>query len=357
MDDTTSQVIDTNPAPVGASLEPAAPTVTEKAEPNWEEANDADLSAIFRKHNPERESDGKFAAPADATKLPDQAQTQEAEQPVAAISAPVSWSAEHKEAFKTLPPSMQQYVVQRDKETSEILSRQGNELSSFEPIKSVIEQHADIFERNGLEFSDGLGRLLGAERFLEQNPHAAIAQIAQAYGVDLRSYNGQQQPQNSAEQALHQRIAQLEDQLNDTTGRIQQREAHEAQTQLQSTTNLIEKFSADKPDWADLENDVHEAIIGIRAAIEQGVRPAMQPEQILSTAYERAQRNNPEAWAKKLDTDRKTEEAKKLSEAQKRADEAKRSKVVNITSSPASGRTVSSIDDTLRDSFRKAQTA
>lgn len=358
--DNTTQVIDTSPAPVGATPEPAALTVTEKPveAPNWEEAADAEMSAIFRKNNPPREDDGKFAgtAPKEPV-LPDQAQTEKVEQPVAAINAPQSWSAEKKAIFATLPPDAQEYIAQRDKEASEAISRQGSELKSFEPIKSVIEQHRDIFERNGIDVGDGLGRLLHAERLLEQNPVAAIAQIAQAYGVDLGQFNGQQQPQDSATSALHQRIAQLENQLNDTTGRIQQREAQEAQTQLQSTQTLIEKFSQDKPDWADLENDVHEAIIGIKAAIEQGVRPAMPPDQILSTAYERAQRNNPQAWAKKQETDRNAEEAKKLAEAQKRADEAKRSKVVNISSSPASGRQHSSMDDTLRESFRKAQTA
>jgi hypothetical protein len=65
------------------------------------------------------------------------------------------------------------------------ITQQGQELSSFEPIKSVIEQHKDIFERNGVDFSDGLGRLLNAERMLEQNPTAAIAQIAQTQSLDM----------------------------------------------------------------------------------------------------------------------------------------------------------------------------
>ncbi len=268
----------------------------------------------------------------------------------------MSWSAEHKEMFKTLPPEMQTYVVQRDKETSEILSRQGNELSAYEPIKSVIEQHRDIFERNGLDYSDGLGRMLNAERMLASNPQAAIGMIAKAYGVDLGQLTGQQ-PQNGAEQALHQRIAQLEGRLNEQAQRDEQRSKAEAETQQQSAQTIIEKFSQDKPDWADLETDVLMELTGINAAIEAKLMQAMTPDQNIQLAYDRAQRNNPDAWAKKQDADRKTEEAKKLAEAQKRAEEAKRSKVVNITSSPASGRQVSSMDDTLRETFRKAQSA
>lgn len=360
--DNTTEVIDTSPAPVGATPEPVALTVTEKPEatPNWEEAADAEMSAIFRKNNPERAEDGKFASrePKDESSLPDQAQTKPEDQPVAVTPAPTSWSTEAKELWPTLSPAAQEIILKREKEASETITRQGQDLSQYEPIKAVIDQHRDIFTKNAISVDDGLARMLNAERLLDRDPYAAIPMIAQAYGVDLnRLVTGQQQPQDSATSALHQRIAQLESQLNDTSSRIQQREALEAQTQLQSTQTLIEKFSQDKPDWADLENDVHEAIIGIKAAIEQGVRPAMPPDQILSTAYERAQRNNPEAWAKKQEADRKAEEAKKLAEAQKRADEAKRSKVVNISSSPASGKQVSSMDDTLRETFRKAQSA
>lgn len=355
--DNTTEVIDTSPAPVGATPEPVTQAVTEA--PNWEEAADAEMAAIFRKNNPERADDGKFASrePKAETELTDQAPVEKVEQPVAAINAPQSWSAEMKEVFPTLPPAAQEFIAKRESEAQAKITQQGQELSSFEPIKSVIEQHKDIFERNGLDYGDGLGRMLHAERLLEQNPVAAIGMIAQAYGVDLRQFNGQQQPQDSATSALHQRIAQLESQLNDTSSRIQQRERAEAETQAKSAQTLIEKFSQDKPDWADLENDVLVELTGINAAIENGLMQAMPPDQKIQKAYDRAQRNNPEAWTRKQETDRKAEEAKKLAEAHKRAEEAKRSKVVNITSSPATGKQVSSMDDTLRESFRKAQSA
>ena len=359
--DNTSQVIDTNPAPVGATPEPAALTVTEKVEttPNWEEAADAEMSAIFRKNHPERAEDGKFASrePNDETSLPDQAPIEKVEQPVAVINAPQSWSAEMKAVFPSLPPAAQEFIAKRESEAQAKITQQGQELSSFEPIKSVIEQHRDIFERNGLEYDDGLARMLNAERMLERDPVAAIGMIAQAYGVNLGQLAGQQQPQDSATSALHQRIAQLESQLNDTSSRIQQRERAEAETQQKSAQSIIEKFSQDKSDWADLENDVLVELTGINAAIESGLMQSLTPDQKIQKAYDRAQRNNPDAWAKKQEADRKAEEAKKLAEAQKRADEAKRSKVVNISSSPASGKQVSSMDDTLRETFRKAQSA
>lgn len=358
--DNTTEVIDTSPAPVGATPEPVALTVTDKPEatPNWEEAADAEMSAIFRKNNPERAEDGKFASREPEAKLPDQAPIEKVEQPVvAAINAPQSWSAEMKAVFPTLPPAAQEFIAKRESEANAKITQQGQELSTFEPIKSVIEQHRDIFERNGLEYGDGLARMLNAERMLERDPVAAIGMIAQAYGVNLGQLAGQQQPQDSATAALHQRIAQLEGRLDEQSKRDEQRSKAEAESDTKSRQTLIEKFSQDKPDWADLENDVYLELTALKAAMEDGIILPMTREEHLAKAYERAQRSNPEAFAKKQEADRKAEEVKKLAEAQKRADEAKRSKVVNISSSPASGKQVSSMDDTLRETFRKANSA
>lgn len=354
---TSAPVIDTAPPPVGA---PAAQEVA-AAEPDWDTAVDADLQAIFKKNNPDREDDGKFAAKTPATdttgELPDQAPVEKVEQPQAAINAPQSWSADMKTAFATLPPAVQEFVSRRETEASEKISQQGRELATFEPIRSVVEQNMDVFERNGVSVDDGIARLINAERLLESNPVAAIAQLAQAYGVDLRQFNGQpgqpQQPQDTATQALHQRIAQLEGALNQTSSRIEQREAAEAEERKQSTLTLIEKFAQDKTDWADLEDDIHAEIIGIRAAIDQRLRPAMPEGEILKAAYERAQRNNPDAWAKKQAADKQAEEKKRIEAAKKNAEDAARSKKANVASSPANGHTVSTMDETLRETYRR----
>jgi hypothetical protein len=359
--DNTSQVIDTAPPPVGAIPDTAPPAPAVETEPNWEEAADAEMSAIYKKNYPERSENGQFASrePKDETQtvLPDQAPVAKVEPPVSAINAPQSWSAEMKAVFPTLPPAAQEFIAKREGEAQAKITQQGQELSQYEPIKAVFEQHRDIFERNGMDYSDGLGRLLNAERMLEQNPAAAIAQIAQAYGVDLRQYSGQQPSGTGPDTALHQRIAQLESQLSNTSTRIEQREKAEADLKLQSIASLIEKFASDKPDWADLEDDIHTEIIGIRAAISANAMPGMEESQILARAYERAQRNNPVAWEKKQALEREAAEKKRIAEAAKQAEEAKRSKKVNVVSSPANGRTVSSMDDDLKATYRKINSA
>lgn len=358
-----------SPAVVADSAPPpAAPEPQQRA--NWDDeggAVDADLSALYNKLNPARDEAGRFQSRAsdepakpETEVQPDQppAETEkQAETP--AIPPPQSWSAEVREKWSQLPPDLQAYVAKREGEAHEAITRQGQELKAYEPVKAVIEQHRDIFERNGVTADDGISRLLAAERMLEQNAPAAIAQLARAYGVDLTQFagTGEQQPADGATHALNQRIAYLESQLNETSNRIAQRERAEMQTQQQSMTQLIEGFAKDKPDWADLEKDVLTELTGINAAIKEGLLEPLTADQKLSRAYERAQRNNPAVFAKRLEAERKADEEKRMAEAKKRAEDAKRANGVNVKSTPASGRTISTIDDDLRATYRKHNAA
>lgn len=347
-------------APVATDSPAPAAEAPAAAETSTEEAGDAfdsDLRAVWQKNNPERDGTGKFVSretPAqETTGTPDQAQIQPPEpQPqAAAIEPPNSWSAEAKQTWASLPPAAQEYIAQREREAHEELSQKGRELSQLQPIRAVVEQNLDVFQRAGLSPDDGLARLITAERALEQNAPAAIAQLAEAYGVDLAMFAP---AANQSEAALRNHIAQLEARLNDTSARIQQREAREAETQHSTVLGEIEKFAKDKTDWAELENDVLTEITGLRAAIDGGLMQPMSHSDMLSKAYERAQRNNPTVWARIQEEQRKAEEAKRVEEAQKRADAAKRNKVVNITTQSATGKSAGSMDDTLRDTWRQA---
>lgn len=334
------------------ALPAEAPAPEAQEAPDWDTAVDSDLKAIFQKHNPERDDSGKFAAKdAPETQTQDQAPEKVTEQAPPAIQPPNSWSSEVKNEWATVPPKLQEYIARRETETHEKITQQGQALSQLQPLRSVVEQYADIFERSGLAPEDGLSRLLNAERLLEQNPTAAIAQIAQAYGVDLAMYAP---PANQSEAALRNHIAMLESRQIELNNRLQQREAREAETQQKTVLSEIERFASDKSDWAELENDILVEITGIRANIANGLLNDMTPNEILAKAYERAQRNNPEVWQRKQDEERKAAEAKKVEEARKRAEDAKRSNVVNINSPSVSGRTIRTMDDDLVAAYRKA---
>lgn len=340
-------------APATDTAQPVETPATPEAQeaPDWDTAVDSDLKAIFQKHNPERDESGKFAAKDVPQETQDQPTEKAAEQVTPAIQPPNSWSSDVKNEWATVPPKLQEYISKREAEVHEKITQQGQELSQYQPIRSVLDTHAEIFQQNGLSYEQGLDRLLSAERLLIENPAYAIEQIAQAYGVDLSRYAP---PANQSEAALRSHIASLEQRLNETSNRIQQREAQEAQAQQKTVLSEIERFAADKSDWSELENDILTEITGIRAAIDAGLKEAMSSQQILQLAYDRAQRNNPAVWQKKQEEERKAAEAKKVEEARKRAEEAKRSNVVNINSPSVSGKTINSMDDDLVAAYRKA---
>ncbi len=353
-------------APSSAPVE-AAETPSE-ATPSLDTSMDDSLRAVFRKNNPERDETGRFRgdesaqtdAPAETEVSQDKTPTEEAKQAVVApaIQPPQSLSAEEKAEWATLPPKAQEIIARREREATQAFSRQGNELKAVEPIRNVIEQHRDIFERNGVTPDDGIGRLLNAERMLSENADAAIVTIAQAYGVDLaRLVSGQQAAGNQPPEVgqLHQRIAWLEGQLNETTHRVTQREQAEQSQQLQNAQSVLDKFKSDKPDWAELETDIHAELIGINAAIGEGLIKPMSMEEKATKAYDRALKNNPDAWARKQEAERKAAEAKKVEEASKRIAEARNAKSVNVQTNPAKGGVIRTMDDTMREAYRKAQ--
>lgn len=328
---------------------------------------DAELSAIYAKHNPVRDETGRFRGPPngeppqeDASQetevSPDQPLAAQQEQVKPAIQPPQSWSAEEKAEWEKLPPKAQEAVLRRDKETQQLISRQGTDLKAYEPIRSLIEQNRDVFESSGLPPAEGISRLLAAHRMLEQNPVAAIGQIAQAYGVDLAALAGPAAERGNTsphEAALHQRIAHLEKMLSETDNRVMRREQQEMAVQQSTLQSLLDKFSKDKADWAELENDVLSELTGINANITAGLIQPMTAEEKLQKAYDRASRNNPEAWERQQAAKRAAEEAKRIEEARRRADDAKRAKAVTGAATPQASRTVRNLDDDLADVWRK----
>lgn len=325
---------------------------------------DSELSKIYRQHNPDRDEAGRFrgdTVQADATQEtevpPDQSPATEQEQAVTpAIPAPQSWSAEAKAKWATLPPDLQDFVAKRERESHEAITRQGQQIKAYEPIQRVLEQHRDVFERNGVTVDDGISRLLAAQQMLENDPVAAIGTLAQAYGVDLAQFGQRTQPSGNLPPEvaqLHQEIAMLKRQLNDTSTRIATREKAEAETQFQSTQSLIDKFAADKSDWAELEGDILFEINGIKANIAAGNIEKLPPEVILERAYQRAVRNNPEITAKRAEEERKAKEAKAVEDARKRAEAARKANLVNVPAHPTKGAVIKPLDDELREIYRR----
>lgn len=341
-------------SPAEAMADSPAVETTPQAEPETS-AIDADLQAIWDKHNPPRGTDGKFASrtavegdtSSPATSIEGQPpETGAAEPETPAIPAPHSWPADMKAKWDTLPPDAREYIAKRESEAHSAISRMGQQVKALEPVVDVLEQNRSVFERNGLNYQDGINALIRAQVALETNPVAAIQQLAQAYGVDLGVFGGNADPSGASQHvaALQAQVTNLQRQLQETSSRVMSREQQEMLAQQQALEAQVSDFLKDKPDFDALEHEIVALIPAIR-----GRNPGMSAKDILAQAYEQAQWLNPEARARKQEAERKAQEAKASEEAKRKAMEAKRIGQTNVRSpAPVSGKARTS-DDALKE--------
>lgn len=334
---------DTTPAGTAAPAAEEKPTV------------DQTLRSVWDKLNPKRDEQGRFSGRGD--KPATEASTEQADQPAEAqgepaqpaIAAPLSWSAEQKAKWATLPPDVQKYIAQRDKENHEAISRAGQQIKAYEPIGKVIDHFAETWQRNNLHPADGIARLLEVENRLAKDPASTIRDIAQAYGVDLRdlaSVNSAGAEQKDAE-TPHPDVSILKSELAQTKAELgkvmsyltaQQRQSiHEAEAGL---ARQIAEFAEGKPHFE---------------AVRRYMGALMQADESLSLddAYDRAVWSLPDLRQSIQLEQQKAQEAKRNEEARKRATEAKKSSAVNVKSSTVSGSNPKTMDDTLRETARR----
>jgi hypothetical protein len=338
--ETATDVVGSAPAP---SESPVAnePVVIEST-PAVEPSIDDDLQGIWAKHNPPREN-GRFAPKnpteqaADAPPVTDVAvQTAETtqEQAKPAIDAPISWTAEKKAEWASVPPALQEYISQRDKESHEAITRAGQQIKAFEPIRNVIEQYGHTFQKNGLQPHDGIARMMAVNEMLEANPRAAIAEIAKAYGVNLQGETAQDANPGDA------RVAELEAELGKIKTHLtaQQRQQYEAEST--ALAREIADFAKDKPHF----ESVRKVMAGLMSS---GAAETMQD------AYDQAIYADPTIrQSLQVDAQKAAEDKRKADEAERVA-KAKKAAGVNVKSSPGQSNQTKTMDDDLREIARR----
>ena len=312
-----------------------------------ETAIDDDLRSIYAKNNPNRAADGKFA------KVSDQSPTEKTpEQSPTAIPVPQSWSADVKAKWEALPSDVKAFVAKREQEAHEHISRQGQQLKAYEPVQRILEQGRATFEKYGMGEEEGITQLLRANEYLERDARSAIRDLATAYGVDLRTLAGlQAAPQNATEHALREEVADLRRWQQNVIQRMTTQERQEFERSQGAIQTQIAEFAKDKPDFADLEDEIEHEIIVLKQK-----SPDLPATEILAKAYDRARWANPEARARALEAEEKAKEAKRLEDAKKRTQDAKRVAPLNVRASTANSSAPKSWDDDLRDAYRRSAT-
>jgi hypothetical protein len=366
---------------------------------------DAELRAVWDKNHPLRGPDGRFlsrdaaadgqAAPGndidiknesdqsaevasaregsdragDGTTAADNA-TPPVEQPNPAIDPPPSWSAEMKAKWSELPADVQTYVAQRDKETEAAIMQAGQQAKAYEPIEKLIAANQELFARRNVTPAQGLAVLVAAQRSLDADPKAGLAEIARAYGIDLGpalpardASPARQTPAGQAPAAPQageepkpdeappdpaRLVAALRDEVRQITQRVA---AHESRVKAQEQEALqarnaareraIAAFAADKPYFQE-----------VRPLIDVLLQSGQAKE--LTGAYDMAVNAHPDIRQRIQADQRKAEDEKRAAEARAKADQARRAAAVNVRSTPggapANPRTV---DETLNEIARR----
>jgi hypothetical protein len=346
---------DVGSSPASESLVAIEPTVIESHEPAAPSLDD-DLRSIWDKDHPPREN-GRFVAKnpteqaADAppvTEVADQTAKTAIEQAQPAIDAPASWSAEMKAKLASLPPEhadVIKYAAQRDRESHEAISRAGQQIKAFEPIGKVVEQFAHVFQNNGLQPHDGIARMLAVNEMLEQNPRAAIAQIAKAYGVDLSGEGTQEAtPENARIAELEARLAKTESHL---TAQERQRLAAERQREKEADDTLARDIATFANDPKNPRPHFQSVRLVMAGLISSGAVETMQE------AYDRAVYADPTIRQSMIAEDQAKAEAKRKADDAERVKAAKKAAGVNVRSSPGQSSGHRTMEDDMRAIWQK----
>lgn len=344
-------------APDAGTVDSATPSNAEVIKDNSWDSIDKTMDTAYDKVNPPREPTGQFKGdkpegvaegedPDAKPEVTDQTQTKDAAEPLnaAVIDAPLSWSAEMKAKWSSLPPDVQAYAAQREGDAHKRISELGQQVKQFEPIRQHIEPLRQLSQRNGVSEGEGLQRLLAANEFLEKDAPAAIKWLADAYGVDLGATSNTSSDGGSAETtALKAEIASLKRQVGETHNTVMARVNAEKDQAQATLSKLVNDFAAGKDDFKDIEGDIAAHIAAIRNA-----EPDLEPKALLDKAYDAARWANPVTRAKMLESERKAEEAKRTEANKAKADAAKKAGNLNVKSgNGASPTKKTSWEDTL----------
>ena len=226
------------------------------------------------------------------------------------IDPPHSWRADKKEAFKTLPSDVQEYIVQRESERDAYLNQKGQKYSELD---RVLEKYEGEWQRSGLSSARVINQLLAWNDYLTQNPVQALNELASKAGIDLAQLAQVNQAAGPQDPYVRQLLAETQA-LKDERRREQ--EAQEA-SQMQALSATVEAFGSQTengklkyPYFSQLREEMSYFV-----PIVLKDNPSMTTEQILQESYSRAVRANPktfQSYQKELEAQRELENRQRV---------------------------------------------
>lgn len=353
-----------NDAVLSAELPAEIESSAENTE-NTEASLDDDLRAVFRKsQGPERDESGRFksanpqqveqSAPEIEGQTPE---SKPAETAKPSIDAPLSWPAELKAKWAAVPPEVQPFIAQREAEAHSKITQLGEQVKATEPFRQIAEKHQAYFAQKGASAPQWVENMVAMSQGFDQNPAAVLVHLGLQAGFDLRPFfsGSQQHPSQGPPQvaALQAQIAQLQQQIRDTSTRVESREQQEQAAKDAEISTQIANFAKSKPYFNEVRHIMATLLTPPTDAQGNALGPAAASS--LEEAYEMATNAKPDIRQRIIDEQRKADEAKRIEEAKKRVADAKKAGSINVHSSPGKMPETLSLDDDLRAIWRAKQ--
>lgn len=256
-------------------------------EPKEDEAEPAEPAAKPQKSEAKPETDKPAAAPDETAETASEAKKPDSPVQHKPDNAPEKLAPHAREQWRHVPKVVKE-DFQRIMQAHEDDTRQYQEDRQF---RESLRQYDDLARKAGTTIDKALERYVDIDKRLtsgDPNTRArTVLEVMQAGNVDpvafarsILANEGQfkQQPQAPRDPM----VAQMAQQVQQLTAHIQQQEMAQRAAPLQQT---LEQFSADKADFAALEQDIAEIL---KSGIIQKRFPGLSPDQLLTEAYRRA---------------------------------------------------------------------
>lgn len=254
-------------------------------------------------------------------------------EPIQPIEPPTSWRADKKEAFKKLPPDIQEYVVQRESERDAYLNQKGQKYSELD---KVLAEREEEWSRHGQSSAKVVSQLLAWDKYLQDRPIDAIQELAAKAGIDLAQFARVQQAQGPQDPYVRHALTELE-RLKSEQAQERERIAYEREQQTyQGLNSEIERFRSSTKDGQPAFphfDSVREDMAHMLPLI-QNANPNASTQEVLEEAYSRAVRANPttfEAYQKDLEAQRELKNRQRVQQ--------KKIAASSISGSPQGART------------------
>lgn len=266
-----------------------------------------------------------------------------------AVTAPHSWKDEYKQRFASLPPEVQQYIVQRETEAQQAISRQGRQLSEAERYRQtwepVLRANQEHFDRWGINPEAAIPQFINAQIALDSNPAEALQLIGQSYGLKVTVEQG-----DPSFAQLPGYLSPIVQELNALKAERQREREERDNSRRSAVLSEIQNFASEadengnllRPYLRDVIDDMY-----VNVAYLRQQKPEAPGVEILREAYDRALWANPQTRQKSLEAERQRQTDKERAERSRLAGMAPKS-------SPGAGSLTPQVPNSIRETIQLA---